>query len=628
MSEAIKHECGIALIRLRKPLSYYAEKYGTCLYGVDKLYLLMEKQLNRGQDGAGVVSVKLGMAPGSRYLDRKRSAQNQPIQEVFGEINARISQAVAGKPERLSDPAWMKENAPFLGEILLGHLRYHTYGGYSLASTHPFLRRSNWETRTLALAGNFNLTNVDEIFQQLVDLGQHPTNRSDSVTMLEKIGHFVDEENRIVHRKYAASGLAPREICAKIAEEMDLGRALRESTKKWDGGYVIAGVVGHGDAFVARDPAGIRPAWVYENDEVVVVASERPQIQAAFGAPLEEIREIEPGNALIVKRDGRAWQERVREPAPRRSCSFERIYFSRGSDRDIYRERKALGRLLVPKVLDAVDRDLEHTVFSFIPNTAESCYYGMRQGLSDYAANLCLEKVRAGVDVNSEEFERLLRFRPRTEKVVIKDTKMRTFIAQDAARNDLVSHVYDVTYGTIEPGVDNLVAIDDSIVRGTTLRESIIRVLDRLRPKRIVIVSSAPQVRYPDCYGIDMAKMGEFVAFQAALSLLNERHLNYVVDKAYSAAKLMLTKPKEEIVNVVKEIYAPFTDDEISAKVAQLLKPVDCGAELKIVYQTLEGLHKAVPDHAGDWYFSGDYPTPGGNRVVCQSFVDYMERRA
>ncbi len=626
MSDSLQHECGIAFIRLRKPLSFYAEKYGSCLYAIHKLYLLMEKQHNRGQDGAGVVTMKLGTTPGDKYISRARSAETQAIQKVFQEINARYSAAVPPEMNNLENTDWIKAHAPFAGELLLGHLRYGAYGKRSAGSTQPFIRHSNWITRTLTIAGNFNLTNLDEIFQELIDLGQHPKQRSSSVTMLENVGHYIDEENRRLYRQYADSGLTPREIYSKIAEEMDLVRVLKQATKKWDGSYVVCGIVGHGDAFIARDPSGIRPAFYYENDEIVVVTSERPQLQTTFDAPIDQVKEIKPGHALIIKRNGSLIHQRIRDEAPRLSCSFERVYFSRGNDLDIYKERKQLGEQLVPQVLKAIDYDLENSVFSYIPNTAESCFYGMRHALSKYVTDQTLEELRKGKKADLEKLERLISFQLRTEKVALKDTKLRTFIAEEKRRDDLISHVYDVTYGSLRPGVDNLVVIDDSIVRGATLRQSILKALDRLGPKKIVVVSSAPQIRYPDCYGIDMAKLGEFVAFQAAIELLKEKQLGHIIDQTYNEAKAMLARPVEEMSNVVKAIYKPLTDEEITLKIGALLKPVNCSAEVEIIYQSIDGLHSACPDHLGDWYFSGDYPTPGGFRFVCECFVDYVEK--
>lgn len=625
MSEAIKHECGIAFIRLLKPLSYYLEKYGTCMYGLNKLYLLMEKQHNRGQDGAGVASVKINVKPGTKYISRSRSAEPNAIKEIFEKINQNFARIQATDPELLKNPEWLNDKAAFMGELLVGHLRYGTFGKNSLSACHPFLRQSNWRSRNLLLAGNFNLTNVAELFDNLVELGQYPKERADSVTMLEKIGHFLDEENNRIRQHYKVLGCDDNECYERISEELDVTSVLRRATRKWDGGYVVCGMFGHGDAFVVRDPAGIRPVWYYQDEEILVVASERPAIQTAFNVPIGTLREIKPGHALVVKKSGVITEEMIREPIERKSCSFERIYFSRGSDASIYSERKKMGELLMPQVLDAVEGDLDNTVFSFIPNTAEVAFYGLSQALRAHSNHQKLEQLR-GLDLDSPEAFAIMERTLRIEKVALKDAKLRTFITDDSARDDLVAHVYDTTYGVVKPG-DHLVVIDDSIVRGTTLKQSILRILDRLQPKQIVVVSSAPQIRFPDCYGIDMAKMGDFVAFQAAIALLKDRDQQDLIDRVYAEAKEMLKLPDAEIVNVVKKIYEPFKDQEISDKIAELLTPKTVQAKVKVVYQTLDNLHRATPDHAGDWYFSGDYPTPGGNRVVCQSFVNYMEGR-
>lgn len=625
MSDPIKHECGIALLRLKKPLAHYNEKYGTPLYGLNKLYLLMEKQHNRGQDGAGVANIKFDVAPGERYISRKRSNGTSPIKEVFEAINARFQEIELHNPERLNDVDWLKKNAAFTGELFLGHVRYGTFGANSIESVHPFLRQNNWMTKNLVVAGNFNLTNVDELFNLLVEIGQHPKERSDTITVIEKIGHFLDEENERLYQHYKKLGYSRQEISVLIARNLDVQHILQNSAEDWDGGYAMAGLFGHGDAFVLRDPSGIRPAFYYEDDEICVVTSERPAIQTAFNVPVEQVRELPPGEALVIKRDGAVSLQKVREPLEKKSCSFERIYFSRGSDKDIYRERLELGRLVCDKVLDAVGHDLRHTVLSFIPNTAETAFYGMVKGCEDYLNKVKAEKI-ANIDVkDTEALEEILSIRPRVEKIAIKDAKLRTFITNDNARDEMVAHVYDITYGTIRPGVDNLVVIDDSIVRGTTLRQSIIRILDRLRPKKIVVISSAPQIRYPDCYGIDMAKLGDFVAFQAAIALLKEQGKDGVIDAVYQKCKEQAELPKEQIRNHVKEIYAPFSDDEISAKISELLTPAGIGCEVEILYQSLEGLHSACPDHPGDWYFSGNYPTPGGNKVVNKAFMNYYE---
>lgn len=628
MSDNIKHECGIAFIRLRKPLSYYVEKYGTAAYGLNKLYLLMEKQHNRGQDGAGVANIKLDVEPGQRYISRVRSNDNQPIKEIFAKINQNLEDVQRKDPALLKDVDYLKKNVPFTGEVLLGHLRYGTFGRNSIESCHPFLRQNNWMTRNLVVAGNFNLTNVDELFNLLVDLGQHPKEHSDTVTVLEKIGHFLDVENRKLYKKFKAEGYEKRDITEHIIKNMKVHRILRNAAEDWDGGYAMAGMMGHGDAFVLRDPSGIRPAFYYYDDEIAVVTSERPAIQTAFNVPIEEIKEIDPGHAFIVKKDGSIKIKQVREPLEKMACSFERIYFSRGSDKDIYQERKNLGKSICPEILKSIANDLKNSVFSFVPNTAETAYYGMVEGLNEYLNGVKKEKIKK-LDPSAKDYEEkmeaILQIRPRTEKIAIKDAKLRTFITQDEARDDLVTHVYDITYGSIRRGEDNLVIIDDSIVRGTTLKQSIFRILDRLGPKKIVVVSSAPQIRYPDCYGIDMAKLGDFIAFQAAISLLKETGQEKLIQEVYEKCKQQEDLPKNEIKNFVKEIYAPFTAEQISAKISELLTPPDINAEVQIIYQTLEGLHAAIPNHKGDWYFSGNYPTAGGNRVVNKSFIYYVE---
>ncbi|TVR38740.1 MAG: amidophosphoribosyltransferase [Cryomorphaceae bacterium] len=627
MSDPIKHECGIALLRLKKPLQHYLEKYGTPLYGLNKMYLLMEKQHNRGQDGAGVANIKFDVEPGQRYISRKRSNSASPIKDVFEQINTYFRTVEENQPEKLRDVDWMKRNLPFTGELFLGHVRYGTFGGQSIESVHPFLRQNNWMTRNLVVAGNFNLTNVDELFSLLVDIGQHPKEMSDTVTVIEKIGHFLDEENQRLYDQYKAMGYTRRQISGLIAEQLDVQRILKNAAEDWDGGYAMAGLFGHGDAFVLRDPSGIRPAFYYEDDEICVVTSERPVIQTAFNVPVEAVTEIPPGEALVIKRSGEMSLKPVRQPLEKKACSFERIYFSRGSDRDIYRERLELGRLVCNQVLKAVNHDLDHTVLSFIPNTAETAFYGMVKGMEDYLNEQKALHI-AKMQINdAEEIKRVLSWRPRVEKIAIKDAKLRTFITADVARDDMVAHVYDITYGTVEPGVDNLVVIDDSIVRGTTLRQSVIRILDRLGPKKIVVVSSAPQIRFPDCYGIDMAKLGDFVAFQAAIALLHETGMSHVIEEVYNKCKEQQKQPKEQIKNYVKEIYAPFTADEVSAKISELLTPASVNCEVEILFQTLEGLHAACPDHKGDWYFSGNYPTPGGNKVVNRAFINYYEGR-
>jgi amidophosphoribosyltransferase len=625
MSDPIKHECGIALLRLKKPLQFYFDKYGTPFYGVNKMYLLMEKQHNRGQDGAGVANIKIGVDPGERYISRKRSNANSPIQDVFKQINQRFQEIEERHPEKLSDVEWLKHNAPFTGELFLGHVRYGTYGGNSIENVHPFLRQNNWMTKNLVVAGNFNLTNVDELFNLLVEIGQHPKERSDTVTVIEKVGHFLDEENERLFQQYKKLGYSRQQISPLIAKNLDVQRILQNAALDWDGGYAMAGLFGHGDAFVLRDPSGIRPAFYYEDDEVCVVTSERPVIQTAFNVRVEDVHELEPGHALIIKLNGDMQVKKVKEPLEKKSCSFERIYFSRGSDKDIYRERLELGRRVVEKVLKSVDYDLRNTVLSFIPNTAETAFYGMVKGVEDYLNKVKAEKIKK-IDVNDTALlQDILSIRPRVEKIAIKDAKLRTFITSDVARDDMVAHVYDITYGTINPGVDNLVVIDDSIVRGTTLRQSIIRILDRLKPKKIVIVSSAPQIRFPDCYGIDMAKLGDFVAFQAAIALLKENGKKEIIDGIYRKCKEQEHLPKEQIKNYVKEIYDHYTPDEVSKKISVLLTPENTSCEVEIIFQSLEGLHAACPNHLGDWYFSGDYPTPGGNKVVNRAFINYYE---
>lgn len=628
MSDQIKHECGIAFIRLRKPLAYYIEKYGTATYGLNKLYLLMEKQHNRGQDGAGVGNIKLDVKPGSRYISRVRSNDNQPIKEVFARINQQFYDLQEKNPELLKDVDYLKENLSFTGEVMLGHLRYGTFGKNSIENCHPFLRQNNWMTRNLVVAGNFNLTNVDELFGLLVDLGQHPKERSDTVTVLEKIGHFLDVENQKLYKKYKDLGHSKTEISNLIAKNMKVHRILRNAAEDWDGGYTMAGMMGHGDAFVLRDPSGIRPAYYYYDDEVVVVTSERPAIQTAFNVPGDSIQELDPGHAIIVKKDASIKIKQIREPLEKTPCSFERIYFSRGSDEEIYEERKELGRSICPEVLKGIDYDLKNSVFSFIPNTAETSFYGMIKGMDSYLNEVKKKKItEMGNNIDPDKLHEILNIQTRVEKIAIKDAKLRTFITQDEARDDLVTHVYDITYGTVRKGKDNLVVIDDSIVRGTTLKQSILRILDRLEPKKIIIASSAPQIRYPDCYGIDMAKLGEFVAFQAAIALLKENGMESRIQEVYEKCKAQEKLPKAEIKNYVKEIYEPFTAVEISAKISELLTPTSLNAKVHIIYQTIEGLHAAIPNHKGDWYFTGNYPTAGGNKVVNRSFIYYYEGR-
>jgi amidophosphoribosyltransferase len=627
MSDQIKHECGIALIRLKKPLEYYIEKYGTAAYGLNMLYLLMEKQHNRGQDGAGVANIKLDMEPGDRYISRVRSNSNQPIKEIFEKINGRLAEVQEENPELLKDVNYLKKNVGFTGEVLLGHLRYGTFGRNSIESCHPFLRQNNWMTRNLVVAGNFNLTNVDELFDLLVDLGQHPKEQSDTVTVLEKIGHFLDMENQKLYKKYKQLGYAKKEISGLIAKNIKVHKILKSASTDWDGGYTMAGMIGHGDAFVLRDPSGIRPAFYFENDEVVVVTSERPAIQTAFNVSAEEVHELEPGQAIIIKKNGEVKFKQIKEPLEKKACSFERIYFSRGSDQDIYEERKELGRSIVPAILKGINNDVKNSVFSFIPNTAETSYYGMVHGIESYLNVVKKKKILELTEMTPEKLDEILDIRPRVEKIAIKDAKLRTFITQDEARDDLVTHIYDITYGTVNRGVDNLVVIDDSIVRGTTLKQSIFRILDRLGPKKIIIASSAPQIRYPDCYGIDMAKLGDFIAFSATIELLKDTGQEKIIKEVYKKCKAQEDLPKTQIRNYVKEIYAPFTAEEISTKISEMLKPKGIKAEVQIIYQTIEGLHKAIPNHKGDWYFTGDYPTPGGMKVVNKSFIYYFEGR-
>jgi len=625
MSELIKHECGIALIRLRKPLEYYKEKYGTWQYGLNKLYLLMEKQHNRGQDGAGIVNVKMELDPGQEYITRHRSIEENPIKNIFDKVAKGIKKAEKNKPKD-ADIRWIYENVPSRFPVYLGHLRYGTFGRNSIEFVHPVMRQNNWKSRTLVLAGNFNLTNTDELFQKLIALGQHPKAYTDTVTVLEKVGHFLDEENQLHFRNYKNEGFSNREISPLIEKNLDVQKVLENASKDWDGGYAIAGMFGHGDAFVMRDPWGIRPAFYYYDDEIAVVASERPVIQTVMNVRAESVSEVRPGEALIIKKDGSVSSKMIRVPHTRRSCSFERIYFSRGSDKDIYQERKKLGRLLSPAILKSIDYDIENTVFSFIPNTSETAFYGLVQGVRQYCVDWKIKQLKdRNGSITNEEMVEVLSVEPRVEKLAIKDVKLRTFIADDASRDDLVAHVYDVTYGIIRNNVDTLVIIDDSIVRGTTLKKSILKILDRLHPKKIIVVSSAPQIRYPDCYGIDMAVLEKFIAFTATIQLLKDTNQKHVIDEVYRKCKEQENLPKEEIVNYVKEIYKPFKAEEVSAKIAELLKPEDCNAEVEIIYQTIENLHEACPNDTGDWYFTGNYPTPGGNKVVNTSFINYVE---
>lgn len=625
MTEALKHECGIAMIRLLKPLEYYQEKYGTWRYGLNKLYLLMEKQHNRGQEGAGLAVVKLDATPGNEFIFRERATGSGAISEIFGNVLGNYEKIPSDK---LNDPAYAKSNLPFAGELFLGHLRYSTTGKSGISYVHPFMRRNNWASRNLALAGNFNMTNVDEIFADLVEEGQHPRDYADTFVLLESLGHHLDREVQYQFDKYGKeTGVKGQELNDIIEKNLDIPFMLRSASKNWDGGFVIGGLIGCGDSFVFRDPWGIRPAFYYMDDEIVMVASERPVIQTTLNMDVADIKELPAGQAIVVKKDGSVLfpqiMERKENYAP---CSFERIYFSRGSDADIYRERKELGTLLLPDILKSIDSDLRNTVFSFVPNTAEVAFYGMAQGLENYMQQVRFRKIKEKEDnITDEDLARILAMKVRTEKVVIKDIKLRTFIAEDKGRDDLAAHVYDVTYDSIRPYEDNLVVIDDSIVRGTTLKQSIIKMLDRLHPKKIVIVSSSPQIRYPDCYGIDMSRMSEFAAFRAAIELLKDRGMKNLIDEVYRKSLEQKDKPKEEIINYVKEIYAPFTDEEISGKMAEMLTPAGTEAKVEIVFQSIENLHKACPNNNGDWYFSGDYPTPGGNRMVNTAFLNYIE---
>jgi amidophosphoribosyltransferase len=628
MSDVVNHECGIALIRLLKPLEYYLSKYGTSFYGLKKLHLLMHKQHNRGQDGAGIAGLKIDISPGNKYISRVRSNSENPVKDIFNEIYDTIAEVQTKSPGRLNDPQWLKNNLDFTGELFLGHLRYGTFGSNDVKNLHPVIRSNNWKTRNLVLAGNFNMTNVDELFKRLVEYGQYPVETSDTITILEKIGHFLDEENEQLYRQLKKKGFTKRESTEKIAEELNVQSILKKSSVYWDGGYTIVGMMGHGDSFVMRDPSGIRPAFYYRDDEVVVATSERPAIQTVFNVPIDKIRELKPGYALIIKKNGKTGEFLFREPLEKKSCSFERIYFSRGTDKDIYLERKKLGKLLAPEILKEIDYDLENTVFSYIPNTAAVAFRGLAEELDDFCNILKKEKIlQLGSKITEQKLEKILQITPRIEKIAVKDVKLRTFITQDTQRDDLVGHVYDVTYGIINRGIDNLVVLDDSIVRGTTLKKSIIRILDRLGPKKIIVASSAPQIRYPDCYGIDMAKLSDFIAFRATIELLKESKRENIINTVYKKCKAQENKPKEEIINFVKEIYKPFTAMQISDKIAQMLTTSEINAKVKIIYQTIEDLHEAIPGHTGDWYFTGNYPTPGGNKVVNKSFINYIEGR-
>ena len=624
MSDSIQHECGIALIRLLKPLSYYQEKYGSTLFGLKRLYLLMEKQHNRGQDGAGVGTVKINAKPGETYIHRQRASGNNAIAEIFEKLNKKISRS--GTPEQLKDPEYLRSKVPFAGELLLGHLRYGTHGGNNFNLCHPFIRENNWMSRNLMLAGNFNLTNNDELFNVLVELGQHPSERADTVTMLEKFGHFIDEENQRLFTRYKLEGHDNQKISSMIAIDLNIENILKRSLRDADGGYVMAGLLGHGDAFVVRDPNGIRPCFYYHDDEIAVVTSERPAIQTGFNIPIRDIKELGRGNALIIKKDGGIREVNIIPQAENKACSFERIYFSRGNDKDIYKERKRLGYLLADKIMKSVNNDFEKTVFSYIPNTAAVSFYGMLDGINDLLNIYKINQIKKiGHEITENQLENILSIQPRRERVAVKDAKLRTFITEDSNREDMVAHVYDVTYGIVKNQEDTLVVIDDSIVRGTTLKTSILRILDRLHPKKIIIVSSAPQIRYPDCYGIDMSKLKDFVAFQAMIALVKNRKLENKLEEVYAKCKAQENLPKEQLQNYLIELYALFSDDEISDQIAKIITPPEINAEVEVIFQTIENLHSACPDHLGDWYFSGNYPTPGGNKVVNKAFMNYME---
>ena len=626
MSDAIKHECGIALVRLKKPLQFYKDKYGSAFYGINKMYLLMEKQHNRGQDGAGFASVKLNKEPGTRYISRVRSNKPTPIQDIFAQINGRLNGVLEENPDKKDDVAWQEENMPYVGSLFLGHVRYGTFGKNSIESVHPFLRQSNWKHQNLIVAGNFNMTNSKQMLEELIELGQHPKEFTDTVTVMEKIGHFLEDEVSKLYLKAKKKGFNKRNASPYIEENLSLKKVLRRSSKNWDGGYAMAGLVGHGDAFVLRDPNGIRPTYFYEDEEVVVVASERPVIQTVFNVKIDDVQELERGHALIIKKSGKTSIKKILEPRENKACSFERIYFSRGSDAGIYKERKDLGKIVFPKILKSIDSDISNTVFSYIPNTAETSFYGMTEAAEDLLNQQKTAKIlEGGKNLSAEKVTEILSERARFEKIAIKDAKLRTFIADDSSRDDLVEHVYDITYGVVKP-TDNLVIIDDSIVRGTTLKKSIIKILDRLSPKKIVVVSSAPQIRFPDCYGIDMARIEAFIAFKAALELLKDHNKYHIVEDVYKKCIEQQSKSDEEIVNYVKEIYSPFKAEEISAKIAEMLKTKDIKADVEVIYQSIEGLHKACPDNLGDWYFTGDYPTPGGNRVVNQAYINFFEK--
>ncbi len=625
MSDAIKHECGIALVRLLKPLEFYQKKYGTSFYAINKMYLLMEKQHNRGQDGAGFASIKFDVKPGTRYISRVRSNEQSPIQDIFAQINERLSTDLEKNPDKKNDVNWQVENLPYFGNLFLGHVRYGTFGINSIESVHPFLRQNNWKHKNLIVAGNFNMTNSNELLQELIELGQHPKENTDTVTVMEKIGHFLDDEVSKIYQECKDKGISKKEASHYIEKELNITKILQRASKNWDGGYAMVGLIGHGDAFVLRDPSGIRPAYYYKDDEVVVVASERPVIQTAFNVDYDLVQELDRAHALIIKKDGSTTIEQVMEQKPKMSCSFERIYFSRGSDAEIYQERKKLGKFIFPTILKSIDNDIKNTVFSYIPNTAETSFYGMTEAAEEYLNKHKLERLLKGQrNLSLKKVTEILSERPRIEKIAIKDAKLRTFIADDNSRDDLVAHVYDITYGVVKPE-DNLVIIDDSIVRGTTLKKSIIKILDRLHPKKIVIVSSAPQIRYPDCYGIDMAKLEEFIAFKATLQLLKETDQEYILDEVYKKCKNQYALEDHLIENYVREIYKPFTPEQISDKIAQMLKTETINAEINVIFQSIENLHKACTKNAGDWYFTGNYPTIGGTKVVNRAFINFYE---
>ena len=624
MSDAIKHECGISLIRLLKPLEFYKKKYGTPFFGLQKMYLMLEKQHNRGQDGAGFASIKLDMPPGHRFMSRVRSAKSQPIKDIFKKINLEINEIENAITAKNLDSKELKKTFPFLGELMIGHLRYGTFGKNNIQNVHPFLRQNNWMHRNLIVAGNFNLTNVNELFDNLVDLGQHPKEKADTITIMEKIGHFLDDEVAKIYKKLKKKGLDKKAMSPEIAQRLDIGKVLRKASRNWDGGYVIAGLIGHGDSFVLRDPAGIRPAFFYKDEEVIVVASERPAIQTVFNVKHDQVNEIQAGEALIIKKSGRLIKETINNPTQKASCSFERIYFSRGSDYDIYKERKELGRRLFPKILKSISSNFENTVFSFIPNTAETSFYGLIEKAQEHILDESRKKILELNKLSEKNLKPLLSSRLRIEKVTIKDVKLRTFITEDTSRDDLVAHVYDITYGTVKP-TDTLVVIDDSIVRGTTLQKSILKILDRLEPKKIIVVSSAPQIRYPDCYGIDMARIEDFIAFRAMLALLNENKKNHLLKEVYEKSKNALENKTTDKKNYVKTLYNQFTDEEISKKISEILKSDGIKSKVEVIFQSVEDLHKSCPNHRGDWYFTGNYPTAGGNKVVSRAFINFYE---